>query len=814
MLKLKKNNLGSSMVMTLVAIGFVTILGTVILSAAVTNHKLRSIETKAKKVFYNADGVVDELYSAVGKDCYADLEAAYNKVLANLDTYVSNDSANKKIRSLFYDSLSSKFTPNQTSSVEAYLYERLGLAADNGSIIIKVGSGEENIDRSVSLKDITVQYYDPTQDYYSSITFDLELSYPDATFHLTNRGDFKNYAMIALTSANFGGAASSLKGSAYAGNFVVESGTTATVNSSNALIIADILRQDANSVLNVSASDVWARNIALVGDNAKLTTSDTDMFVYDDLTLSGKSDNVSLSGTYMGYSYNGDKKDSADTSSAIIINGKQATVDLSGLTELIVAGKAYISLGDSASSYYVPTGESLGIKSAQQIYFVPDDYIDRADIYDVSGWTTALVSEYGIGETVTEGVTTYNISNSGKFDNFFAMRYGFLNTSSPLNSNGTLNFASDTSKQQYKMCILYASKMEAYERSYRGISLDPEYTPTTEEQANIDVALNARKEFLDLYMEDFFPYELGLLDSDSPFYNGEGQTEVANPYFMHFRLNYDDSEIVAATLGTSPGEDYVHCLIEESYLTTLANNVLGAVSTDKLERFQVIRELLMNIFTNSLEYTDVSGIDVGDNSASGSAKIYTKGALYTIDPSGAYSYIANNYGYITGTARFNLAMSRFSTLKTQLYDPGATGGISVDANDIQAGGTLDLNTILAEVLPTSNADSVYRESVKNPGLIGVVAYNDYTIEAGKTGGLVISSGDVYVNSDFAGLIIAQGTIYNNGHSIESNVANVNAVLSEFEDVKKYIVAYDSGEEFELEDIAEMTNWRKNYEKVD
>ena len=79
-----------------------------------------------------------------------------------------------------------------------------------------------------------------------------------------------------------------------------------------------------------------------------------------------------------------EKKTAAALSSAITINGKSTTLDMSGLERLLLAGKNYIASKAlstsraSGNSTDVLTGESVTVKGTQLAYLVPDSLLGTA----------------------------------------------------------------------------------------------------------------------------------------------------------------------------------------------------------------------------------------------------------------------------------------------------------------------------------------------------------------------------------------------------------------------------------------------------
>lgn len=201
------------------------------------------------------------------------------------------------------------------------------------------------------------------------------------------------------------------------------------VNSTSVSIMADTIIvpgsisviDDANLYIsgnvsnNVSSTakyaDVWADNIVIAPSYTRTVskkmnegqfTMYANAYIADDLEINGDDASVELAGNYYGYNYSQSSEtervlsqyvqsDKAHyNSSAIIINGDNAYVDMTGLTNLYVAGRAYISTtttrdvtvdyeNNTATTYYVnaeenktnvdvQTGESISVKSSQLAY--------------------------------------------------------------------------------------------------------------------------------------------------------------------------------------------------------------------------------------------------------------------------------------------------------------------------------------------------------------------------------------------------------------------------------------------------------------
>lgn len=135
--------------------------------------------------------------------------------------------------------------------------------------------------------------------------------------------------------------------------------------------------------------------------------------VGDDLEINGNNSDVNIKGNYFGYGFrdrdnDGIEDDSNELtlnlgfspytvagaeneeSSAIIVNGNGADLDMSGITRLVLGGRAYIDLDGSFAKNTYMTGESVSLKGNQHMYVVDDTEIEGSK---VAGRNPILYSE-------------------------------------------------------------------------------------------------------------------------------------------------------------------------------------------------------------------------------------------------------------------------------------------------------------------------------------------------------------------------------------------------------------------------------------
>lgn len=338
--------------------------------------------------------------------------------------------------------------------------------ADAQSLTIQAAGGLNIINQDAAagtytIKNLYVKYTDQ-QNYTTEIQTDVILSCPQLEFDQTSTIplDLTTYAFVANDKTLTNGINISVEGSAYLGNQGVDIRTgndisfkNPTANNTCRVVTAGNVKVEPEGELNVEDHyHMWARSLVLDGADATVsgqtylnndivldTLKKNNTFLSPNLTMSGslfaygnpksagsaeiyrqvytKSKNPDGTARYQkasdpyysdGDLANGDQTlldvAEADFSSAILVNGRNATVDLSGLDEMVLAGNAYVGASfKDTSNTDIKIGESLSLKSDQRAYLVPPEYIAP---YSKNGGQNPMLS------------TTYNKLNDeimGKF---------------------------------------------------------------------------------------------------------------------------------------------------------------------------------------------------------------------------------------------------------------------------------------------------------------------------------------------------------------------------------------------------------------
>lgn len=161
--------------------------------------------------------------------------------------------------------------------------------------------------------------------------------------------------------------------STYSGIFANGKNTKLTLNS-DVVICPGSLAAYNGAQVSVSGrsgtlSELWTDNIVIGGKENGTIKAAANAYVFDDTELNAENSSLKFTqGNYFGYSYNandtrslnylrkngwlatGYKLRSHFSDSAIIVNGKDSTLDLEKLNSLYIAGKSYIEFSKVATS--------------------------------------------------------------------------------------------------------------------------------------------------------------------------------------------------------------------------------------------------------------------------------------------------------------------------------------------------------------------------------------------------------------------------------------------------------------------------------
>ena len=398
--KNKMHNRGSSLVFVLIAIAFVSILTAVIISAATTNYRLKVLNNYSKKTFYSAESALEEVYVGLGQVTCDTLEKNYLKVAQNLTQRVNvggnfvtikidNKEANKLLKEQFFVDLKNLiYTKDMSGKLCEYL---TGFLKDSDNAFVS-SYGLIVYDEAtcvITIDDVVVQYRDKDTDYFSTVTVDMEMSYPDNEFDFISNTKssletFLDYSIIAMEGIEIGKDYNSsngrVAGGVYSGkDIIIGHNSTLKVGKSGADVKTTVVASgDVKTMgkLLFEEGDLWCINL-----NASDQTSGgavinfgapTRIHLADDLNIEGSDCEVTLGSEFYGFGRTGNFN--KGYSSAIIVNGRSSVITATNLSKFLIAGKAYIDFANDKSVTYT-TADSLSLRGIQEIYLVPVAYM-------------------------------------------------------------------------------------------------------------------------------------------------------------------------------------------------------------------------------------------------------------------------------------------------------------------------------------------------------------------------------------------------------------------------------------------------------
>lgn len=434
-----RDNKGYAIVMVIVALALGMILVGVLLSISLLNYKMKVTEYNSKDNFYSAEVVLDQIYAGLQNEVS---EAAGTAYMEAMQKYKTSDAADAEaartyqfnqdyiiaLREALVDPATGDDTKyyvggnaaeyNATTQMYnlglcAFLDQTLASKIKNGSLTVTAdGSTTGNMVATASgitLEKLKICYTDD-KGFYSEIQTDILIGFPQ--FSLKETSIIPNvfeYALIAKDSVEFSNVNSAVvKDDMFAGNDGISlSGSGVLFHDDvDYLVTGGEITVDTNSSLQLNSNYTWVRGVTV--DGGELVT-DTDLYVVDDLTLSGLSPYVSLDGNYYGYS--GSKVTdidlaegtSAGSQSAMIVNCRKGVLELDNLQELLLGGNAFVGAGAvdtsdvgiaGAVNKDVLLGTSLSNKADQIAFLVPEECIGTSNGVTLVGKNPMTEEEY------------------------------------------------------------------------------------------------------------------------------------------------------------------------------------------------------------------------------------------------------------------------------------------------------------------------------------------------------------------------------------------------------------------------------------
>lgn len=426
----KRDDRGSSIVIVIIAMAMIGILASTLLWMSYMNYMIKIADIRNKASFYSAEEVVEQIMAGLQNTSSEAVGTAYKEVMANWDALETQEGRYNTFATTYFDVLVEQLEDPVKGTgyydrdklkdyVDADIFneasDTVGVDVDaweNGNAVGETQAEpkmEMVNENSLILHNIYVSY---TADdgRVSIVQTDICMDVPKLIFSQAGSIDkLYDYVLIGNEGLEVTGGSGTInaEGSIYAGTDANNKGGI-LVNAASTLAIDEGKKVISKGNISVEGpqagfvvrdvpnekNSVYAQSLIL---NSGTISLDSNTYVANDLSLNGAGSKVTLSQAYYGYgisSFNGligePDIDSAN-SSAIIINGRNSTVDMTGIKKLLIAGRAYIGQSSTQAEaelkqqqieagLIVPAqpvmmGESIAVKGNQIAYLVPAECI-------------------------------------------------------------------------------------------------------------------------------------------------------------------------------------------------------------------------------------------------------------------------------------------------------------------------------------------------------------------------------------------------------------------------------------------------------
>lgn len=405
----KLHNNGSTLITVLVAVCFLVILATMIISVSSVSLKMKQTEYVAKRNLYADELALSDVYNGIGKVTSDCLSTAYAEILSNVvdssgeGIYATQDAAYKAFARLFMDKLLQYYPEGAYDTVTRDKLQEYITIQSNAEIVkyaqtVEVASNPptDTTPYQYRFEGVVVKFRALDEagnktGYEAAITTDIVIEVPYINFFRDSSRIF-DYALVGNKGIYFSNSSKNVWGNVYAGyddsetasnqntfcNIDVGGGlnfyqSNITLDSPYVVTKGDINIRD--SVVNMGTvesqayTQIWAESLRTVENQDRsqpVEKSEVDLkgniYIANDLELNARESDMSLSGAYYGYNngiYATQEKNELTSSyettehtqsSSMIINGTKSQLDLSGLTTMIIAGVAYVDLDSNAYS--------------------------------------------------------------------------------------------------------------------------------------------------------------------------------------------------------------------------------------------------------------------------------------------------------------------------------------------------------------------------------------------------------------------------------------------------------------------------------
>ncbi|MDR0905901.1 MAG: hypothetical protein LBN00_06980 [Oscillospiraceae bacterium] len=387
-----RDDRGSGLVTVIVTVAFVAMLGIVLLFMSYMNAQIKSADLYTRRNFYSAEEALDFVRAELQSRVSDAIETAYTAALT------SYENSERVFVDTFIDEIS--------VHIAGYDYALLP-SADNPKYIEIYGLAVENIIEN---------------SYQNTIYTDFEIQVPpyeaQSYGRYTRLSDYIIVADDLLTTTHNSVA---VYGNVYAGQIdVTAAGQTLALDAGRVLSGGDCNIANGATLAIGGGAEIWVNRINVDGAHFA-ADAERGVHVADDLELRGTGASAVISGAYYGF---GDSAENSKRSSSIIVNGSGAVLDLSGVTALSLAGRAFITNSNVANGTAdIPMSGSVSARSDQTAYLVPDSLLTLTR----GGVASPLPNPSVVGSE-NEGDISVNLGTlAARYGAGYAVRYRPIN---------------------------------------------------------------------------------------------------------------------------------------------------------------------------------------------------------------------------------------------------------------------------------------------------------------------------------------------------------------------------------------------------
>ncbi len=760
MMQIKKGERGASLIAVVVLMTVVMAIGAVATSLTVTTISMKVVERQNKNTFYDADSIMEELVSGIEANANAAYASAYETVMLNYVTLAATNGIDSALQQTYLENLLSIFTDLDTTQYAS---------GDSSDLVKDVSTGE-------------VLY---------------------ATYAVNPSAGYSTLESVILDCVV-----------ADHQQFI----DTTTV--SPAIVVDYVL----------GTFTITGLRVVVTTDDGYESSIDTDLVISTPtLNMAG----VEASQELTGYCIIADDSIEFNASNVSIDGSVYAgadgiTVESAGVTSISITGDTILTRGDITAN---GANTSITIGSSSSNIWAENIIVDGA------GSTMSISGTTYVSDDLEVNGKNSTVSLSGSYFGYnYSENYGSLASFST-----TASYSSAIMINGFGSSVDLSSLTQLYVAGRSYISRTAGGTNDSGDSLNSnDIVLGESVTVRATQLAYFVPsiynqsatYDtdtLMLTEDGVAYYTAIGVENVEQyldstqnliAYYYNYKRNNN----------TVTGVNYYLNFIDEaaaaSFFAAYYNSTASADMLAVAEKYMSDNGLVLN--DGELIYT-----------LSGNLLYRTSSAATSED----IQVIIGN-GTSADTTAFEettlAAAKKYKALQLTLSDDSATvdGGISdedVRLSDKTSETMFEYlidTTVMKEYIAaassnTTISNAVYEESVSTATssyMAVVFVDGNYTIKNNLVQGIVVATGDVYVEGDFEGLIICDGTVtFASNACVSSSSLIVTTLLNEdvaretslyYKAFKSFDASIDEasdGTALNFNSYTGYSNWIKNKE---